>query len=195
MSKRAAHLPTSSPEGEAPDVDRLIDTLVRHGVEFLLIGGVATQTYGAIRPTTDFDCLVRRAGKNLEHLAAAMRELGARLRVEGLTDEDAALLPVQITAETLVRMEISTWQTDAGAFDVLVDMPASDGRRLRYEDLVGRANQLDRAGVLVQVASLEDIIASKKWADRPKDREALPELEAIAAVQAGERVARSPEPD
>lgn len=74
-------------------------------------------------------------------------------------------------------------------------MPASDGRRLRYEDLVGRANQLNRAGVLVQVASLEDIIASKKWADRPKDREALPELEAIAAVQAGERVARSPEPD
>jgi hypothetical protein len=188
-------LPTSSPEGEAPDVDRLIDTLVRHGVEFLLIGGVATQTYGAIRPTTDFDCLVRRAGKNLEQLAAAMRELGARLRVEGLTDEDAALLPVQISAETLVRMEISTWQTDAGAFDVLVDMPASDGRRLRYEDLVGRANQLNRAGVLVQVASLEDIIASKKWADRPKDREALPELEAIAAVQAGERVARSPEPD
>jgi len=80
MSKRATHLPTSSPEGEAPDVDHLIDTLVRHGVEFLLIGGVATQTYGAIRPTTDFDCLVRRAGKNLEQLAAAMREFGARLR-------------------------------------------------------------------------------------------------------------------
>ena len=87
-----------------------------------------------------------------------------------------------------------TWQTDAGAFDVLVDMPASDGRRLRYEDLISRANQLDHAGVLVQVASLEDIIASKKWADRPKDCEALPELEAIVAVQASERVARPPEP-
>ncbi len=106
MSRRAAHLPTSSPDGEAPDVDRLIDTLLRHSVEFLLVGGVATQTYGATRPTKDFDCLVRRAAENLAHLAAAMRELGARLRVEGLTDEDAALLPVRITAETLVRLEI-----------------------------------------------------------------------------------------
>jgi hypothetical protein len=42
--------------------------------------------------------------------------------------------------------------------------------------------------VLVQVASLEDIIASKKWADRPKDRDALPELEAIVATQARRRV-------
>jgi hypothetical protein len=162
--------------------------LIRHDVEFLLVGGVATQAYGATRPTKDFDCLIRRAGENLEHLAAAMRELGARLRVAGLSDEEAALLPVQITAETMVRMEISTWQTDAGAFDVLVDIPAIDGRRLRYEDLIPSANQLGHAGVLVQVASLEDIIASKKWADRPKDRDALPELEAIVATQARRRV-------
>ena len=188
MSQRAAHLSTSSADGEAPDVDRLIDTLIRHDVEFLLVGGVATQAYGATRPTKDFDCLIRRAGENLEHLAAAMRELGARLRVAGLSDEEAALLPVQITAETMVRMEISTWQTDAGAFDVLVDIPALDGRRLRYEDLIPSANQLGHAGVLVQVASLEDIIASKKWADRPKDRDALPELEAIVATQARRRV-------
>lgn len=75
MSKRATHLPTSSPEGEAPDVDRLIDKLVRHGVEFLLIGGVATQTYGAIRPTTDFDCLASTAGRQ-ESRTTATRDAG-----------------------------------------------------------------------------------------------------------------------
>jgi hypothetical protein len=174
-------LPTSSPEGEPPEVDRFVETLARHGVEFLLVGGVATQAYGATRPTQDFDCVVRQASDNLNRLAAAMRELGARLRVEGLSDEEAAQLPVQLTAETLARMEISTWQTDAGALDVLVDMPALDGRHLRYEDLMARAEPIEHAGVLVQVASLEDIIASKRWADRPKDREALGELEAIVA--------------
>jgi hypothetical protein len=29
------------------------------------------------------------------------------------------------------------------------------------------------------MAALDDIIASKEWADRPKDREALPELRAL----------------
>jgi hypothetical protein len=34
--------------------------------------------------------------------------------------------------------------------------------------------------VTVMVASLHDIIASKQWANRPKDNAALPELLAIA---------------
>lgn len=35
------------------------------------------------------------------------------------------------------------------------------------------------AGVTVHVAALADIIASKEWADRPKDREALDELRGL----------------
>lgn len=36
------------------------------------------------------------------------------------------------------------------------------------------------AGVGVLVAALDDVIASKEWADRPKDREALVELRKLA---------------
>jgi len=61
-------------------------------------------------------------------------------------------------------------------------MPAADGRRLRYDDLVGRAAVIEILGVNVHVAALEDVIASKEWADRPKDREALPELRALASA-------------
>jgi hypothetical protein len=78
-------------------------------------------------------------------------------------------------------MEISTWRTDAGDFDVLTDLPASDGRRLRYDELVGRAGNQEVHGIAVYVAALEDVIASKEWADRPKDRQALPELRKLAA--------------
>lgn len=42
-----------------------------------------------------------------------MRDLHARLRVEGLSDEESTLLPVQLSGPTLVRMGISTWRTDA----------------------------------------------------------------------------------
>lgn len=170
-----------TPEATHLDIDRLLATLDRHHVDFLLVGGVAAIAHGATRPTMDLDCLARRSRQNLERLAAAMRELNARLRVAGLSDEEAAELPAKLDSDTLARLEISTWRTDAGDFDVLTDLPARDGRRLRYDELIGRAAVQEVHGVAVPVAALEDVIASKEWADRPKDRAALPELRELAS--------------
>lgn len=145
-------------------------------MEYVLVGGIAGRAYGAVRPTHDVDCLAHRSIDNLGRLASAMRELNARLRVEGLTDEESAALPGFIEGARLARMEISTWRTDAGDFDVLADMPDRAGRHLRYEELAPRANILRYGAIDVRVASLDDVIASKEWADRPKDHDALPEL-------------------
>ena len=163
------------------DVERILATLTQHGVEFLLVGGVAAIAHGARRLTVDLDCVPVRTYENLDRLAAALRDLDARLRVQGLTDAEAALLPVRIDRETLGRMEISTWRTDAGDFDILADLPTSDGRRLRYDALNRRSNAQPLHGITVRVAALDDIIASKEWADRPKDREALAELRRLAS--------------
>lgn len=165
--------PTDQP---GPDTARLFEVLNNHGIDYLVVGGVATQLYGAHRPTKDFDCVVRRQSQNLERLAAAMRDLNARLNVEGLSDEEASKLPVQLDRLMLDRMEISTWRTDAGDMDVLVDIPNRAGKHLRYEDLESAAVEVTSAGLSIRVAGLADIIASKEWANRPKDREALPEL-------------------
>lgn len=153
----------------------------RHGVEYLIVGGVGAQLHGATRPTSDFDSLPKTSGDNLNRLGIALRELGAYLRVEGLTDEEARALPLHLDGATLARMDISTWRTDAGDLDVLTAIPTRDGGRSRYEDLLVRASSVDFGGVPVRVAALEDIIASKEWADRPKDRAALEELRRLAA--------------
>lgn len=58
------------------------------------MGGLAAISYGATRLTDDADCVVRRERANLDRLATAMRELGARLHVEGMGDEEAKQLPV-----------------------------------------------------------------------------------------------------
>jgi hypothetical protein len=86
---------------------------------------------------------------------------------------------VPIDRHFLAHTELSTWRSDAGDFDVLADIPGAGGRRLRYEDVRARVEQLEVDGILVLVAALDDVIASKEWADRPKDRSALPELRAL----------------
>ena len=84
--------------------------------------------------------------------------------------------PVMIDHHTLAAMEISTWMTDAGGFDVLNDIPTRDGQRLTYDEVASSAVAFEVAGTAVIVANLDVIIASKEWANRPKDLLALPEL-------------------
>ncbi len=171
-------------EDEPPrlDVERILTTLDRHGVEYLLVGGISANAYGARRLTKDFDCLPTRTDDNLQRLAAAMVDLNARLRVEGLGDDEASQLPVQLDQVTLSAMEISTWRTDAGDLDVLSDIPDREGRRRRYEDLAPRSTEALIGKVTVRLAALDDVIASKEWANRPKDREALGELRELRRV-------------
>ncbi len=108
---------------------RILGTLDRHGVEYLLVGGVSAQARGAQRVTKDLDLIPRGVNENLNRLAAAMRELHARLSVEGLSDAEAQTLPVRLDAEMLRGLEFSTWRTDAGDLDVLRNIPARDGVR------------------------------------------------------------------
>jgi predicted transcriptional regulator len=77
---------------------------------------------------------------NLQRLAAAMRELNARLRVAGLSDYEARQLPVQVDPNARGQLELSTWMTDAGAFDVLAGLEDAHGRVVPYEELAQRAN-------------------------------------------------------
>ncbi len=93
-----------------------------------------------------------------------------------MTDVEARMLPVQIDGKTLDMAGMSTWMTDAGPFDVLAGLEATNGRLVPYEELAERANEIQGDGFVIRAASLEDIIIAKERADRVKDREALPEL-------------------
>jgi Nucleotidyl transferase AbiEii toxin, Type IV TA system len=174
-------------DGPSLDLGRLVAALNGNRVDFLLCGGAAATAYGAQRPSEDADCVVRRDRTNLDNLAGALRELNARLRVAGLTDEEAKLLPVQIDSRTLLDLSVTTWMTDAGPFDILAGLEAADGRLVPYEELVERATVLEGQGFVIHAAGLDDIIEAKERANRPKDLEALPELRAIRdAREAGE---------
>lgn len=170
-----------SPQSEPPplNVKRIVSTLDTHGVQYLLIGGLGATLYGAERVTQDIDLLPRTAAENLSRLAAALRGLGAFLRVGGLSDDEARDLPVVIDGQSLAATEVTTWRTDAGDVDVLATIRGEHGERRKYEDLTERASETIVTGVTVRVASLQDIVESKRFAGRDKDHEALPELERL----------------
>ena len=158
------------------DPDRILATLDAHGVEYVLVGGLAARAYGAQRRTADVDCVPSTSAENFERLAAALRQLNARLRVGGMTDDEARQLPVTVDAATLESFGSSTWMTDAGPLDLLVELRDRDGGRHSYGELVQRAVRYQVGGLTLLLASLDDIIASKEYAGRDKDREGLPEL-------------------
>lgn len=162
--------------GPPLDLNRLLEVLARNDVDFVVVGGSAAGFLGASRLTEDADCVVRRERANLENLAAALRELHARLRVARMSDEEAKTLPIQVDGVMLEATGNSTWTTDAGPFDILSELKDFEGRSVPYEELVSRSIMVRGNGFTVHVASVDDIIAAKTFADREKDREALPEL-------------------
>jgi hypothetical protein len=151
------------------DPVRVLAVLERHRVSYVLIGGVAANVHGYPLPTEDVDITPATDTANLERLASALRELGARLRVAGEPEG----VPFEVDPAALARAEIWTLVTDRGDLDVVVRPDGTGG----YEDLRRDATHEELArGLTVQVASLADIIRSKEAAGRPKDQAQMPAL-------------------
>jgi hypothetical protein len=108
--------------------------------------------HGAERPTKDIDLVPKSSGENLDRLAGALGEVGAYLRVEGLTDDEARALPVQLDAAALDRMEVSTWRTDAGDLDVLIGLRSAAGERVSYDELEQRSVETTLGAVTIRLA-------------------------------------------
>jgi hypothetical protein len=72
---------SSPPRGLPPPIDvaAILDALDRHGVEYVLVGGLAARLHGSPLLTDDLDITPASDRENLERLANALRELEARL--------------------------------------------------------------------------------------------------------------------
>lgn len=157
---------------EPPGFDplRALATLDRHRVRFVIIGAFAGRLIGTPTVTRDLDICHARDRPNLEALAAALRELHARLRG---VDED---VPFRLDARSLGAGDSFTFTTDAGDLDV-VGTPAGT---LGYDELARTADTTTLGDVRVQVASIDSLIRMKRAAGRPKD---LIEAEVLAALR------------
>ncbi|HZD18758.1 MAG TPA: hypothetical protein VE669_11515 [Actinomycetota bacterium] len=157
---------------------QIFQMLDRHGVRYVLIGGMAAILHGAPHITTDVDVVPEEARDNLERLSAALKELHARIRVKG---EDEGV-PFDHSAESLPRVRIWNLVTDHGDLDITF-VPSGTGG---YDDLVRDVEPMTVRGISVPVASLADIVRSKEAAGRDRDRLILPVLRRILEEGGGE---------
>lgn len=151
------------------DFAALLQRLLSTHVEFILIGGVAANVHGSARATYDIDVLYRRSADNLARLVEALAPLDPYLR--GAPPG----LPFTFDVDTLRRGLNFTLTTSCGDIDLLGEVTGGG----TYDDLLPASEDVPLFGLACRCATLEALIRMKRAAGRPKDFEALAELEAL----------------
>lgn len=159
------------------DTERILNTLASHGVEYVLVGGLAAIAHGSTLATADADVVPRRDADNLERLLQALQELDGKVLVDArrLAMEDGEpweVAELRRGPAALDRAEAWHFTTDAGPVDVVMTATGVGP----FEAHADAAEERDVFGIRIRVAGIGDLIASKKALDRPKDRAMLDEL-------------------
>ncbi len=144
----------------ALDSEGLLRSLVEHGVEFVVIGGTAGVGHGSPTATYDVDITPATDRQNLQRLARALAALSAQLRVPGL-EEPVALRWV---AEVFDSFTTVATRTRLGDLDIVLRPDGLPTEAFLW--LRSRAHLLDLGDLQVPVASVEDVVASKRAAAR-----------------------------
>lgn len=151
------------------DLAGLISALVSRSVDFIIVGGAAATAHGSSRLTEDLDVVYRRSIDNLERLVGALAGYSPYLR--GVPPG----LPFTLDKDTLKAGLNFTLTTTLGPLDLLGEIPGGG----TYEQLEPYTIRLSVFGHDCLCIELSKLIQVKRAAGRPKDLEAIAELEAI----------------
>ena len=161
-----------------PSDPRLIfETLTRRAVDFVAIGGWAVISHGSTRNTRDVDFVAATDAGNLARLEAALRELDAEL-----WGVDAHLLGIDLDARTLADGGNFTLVTRAGGLDFFNEVPGG----APYDEVRARSVVVDLGdGLEIRVAGIDDLLAMKRAAGRPRDLQDIATLTHIERERRG----------
>jgi predicted nucleotidyltransferase len=139
----------------------LLRALTDHGVEFVVVGGIAVQAHGYLRSTGDLDIVPRPSLLNLSLLAEVLAELEAEVW--------RASVEVNVTdPQLLKRVPLVPLITRSGRLDLL-NIEHTAGAPSSFDELRGRALVVALEGFEIAVAGLDDLVRMKRAAGRPQD--------------------------
>ncbi|QYK54278.1 MAG: nucleotidyl transferase AbiEii/AbiGii toxin family protein [Fimbriimonadaceae bacterium] len=129
----------------------LIELLIAHEAEFLLVGSHALAFHGRPRYTEDIDLWISRTQENSERVSAALAEFGVGVSNDAAKDftKDRKILQLGVAPRRI---------------DILTFLDGCD-----WSTAHGRAMKGELSGLAVKVLSLEDYVLTKRASGRPKD--------------------------
>ena len=151
------------------DLRRILRVLAEGRVEFILVGGAAATAHGSSRLTQDIDIVYHRSPENIERIVKVLSAYNPYMR--GAPPG----LPFLWNVSTIQRGLNFTLTTSLGDLDLLGEIAGGGG----YPDLLPHTLRLGAFGVECICLDLESLIRVKRASGRPKDLEAIAELEAL----------------
>jgi predicted nucleotidyltransferase len=155
----------------------LLKQLNECGVEYVLVGGVAAVVHGSQLVTGDVDVCAPLDEPNLARIVAALLGLQPKFRLT----PDRHPLPSETSK--LAGFKNLYLETDLGQLDLLSEITGVG----TYAEVSMHAISIDLGGITCQVLDLDALIQSKQALGRPRDRQAVIELEAIRQRLKSER--------
>jgi predicted nucleotidyltransferase len=144
----------------------LLRALRDHGVDFVVIGGIAVAAHGYVRATKDVDVIPRPSAENLDRLMRALTSLEAEPDLGDFRPEE---MPVKLSPEGLGLGGNWVLTTRLGRLDLMQEVMGARS----YEQL--RTAAVVRDGIAY--AGLDDLIAMKQAAGRDLDHVDIRALE------------------
>ena len=148
------------------DFTKIIETLTKYEVEFIIVGGVCAVLHGVPVTTFDLDIVHNRSTENIERLLNALRELEAYYRIRSDIQIEPDKSGLALPGHHLLI-------TNAGPLDVLGTIGESED----YSDLIKDVGVIEISGKKVQLQGLESLIKIKKFLGAEKDRAVIPVLQ------------------
>lgn len=152
------------------NLKNLLERLLSHNIDFVLVGGFAGVVHGSTQVTQDIDICAAVTNQSIQKMREALRDLNPRHRMNSAFKPSFLDYPVDLKDTRNIYLE-----TDFGVLDIMSELPPIGG----FERIKSRSVSIDLFGYKARVISLDDLIAIKDVMGRPKDQQAARELKII----------------
>jgi len=166
----------SCPAMTRSSVEAVVRALNEAGVRYLIAGGLAVVAHGYVRFTADVDLILDLAPDNLARALQVFEKLGYRPRAPvALTMfQDPASRASWAREKGMTVFSLNSSAHPATELDLFVETP------LEFDPAFARARKSTIApGVEATFVGYDDLIALKRKAGRPQDREDIERLESL----------------
>jgi hypothetical protein len=160
-------------------IAELLQSLSEKSVQYVLVGGLAVQLHGYMRSTFDIDLVLAMNDENLVRFIAVAKRYGL-----------VPSIPVPIDSLRNAN-QIEQWHREKGMLAFPLREPQAGGSvvdilvrpNVPFEQLMANAVAGELLAQKIWIASIDDLIAMKRTANRVKDQL---DIEALEKIKRGE---------